>query len=243
MSYSIYAFALLTRNGKTGKPLVDAEHLAFALAGAALADLTGAGKLTLVKRKIQVADVAPVNDAVLDSVLMRIRKEPKARTPRWWIDHLRSKTLVSQVLDELVTRGDLTKSTVRVMDLFPVDRYALRDETESARIRAAIEESLSGGQATGATAATTVMLLDATGLLRKQFGRTSGKTVRSVIEGMPMDIPGAPRGHTASFAMLHQMQLQTQIQIQIQLQQQLQMDITQAISNSSSGGVMGPPVG
>ena len=130
-------------------------HLDHGLAGALLAGLSVAGRITVARGSVVVLDPAPTGDPLDDAALHRIARDP-ARDARDWVVRLGHR-LPPVVLDRLVRTGRLRRESGRVLRVLPRERYPTPDGRESPavtharrRLRAAV---LAAGPADPPTAA------------------------------------------------------------------------------------------
>ncbi|PZS35105.1 MAG: GPP34 family phosphoprotein [Pseudonocardiales bacterium] len=159
---------LIAYNGETGKASTGAAELDCGLAGAVLVELTLAGRIDVVDRKVRVVNAAPSGVPLIDGVLERIARERKARKPEWWVAKLR-RDVRQRVLVPLVQRGVLREDRHRVMGLFSVRRYPSVDPATEAAARARLGLAMVKGAAPEPRTAALASLLHACGLSRKVF--------------------------------------------------------------------------
>jgi hypothetical protein len=180
---STTAFSLLARDDDSGKLLIDTQRFDLGLAGAALFDLSIAGRITLDGKTIAVVDRTPIEPSCLGAVLARIVAEVKPRSPRWWIQKLAAKQLRQAVLADLIAAGALRRTTKEVLGLFPSERFVPADPAAEAEVRRVVEAVLRGERTPDPASSNVIMLLDVTGLLRRQFGKHPARVVKSIVAG------------------------------------------------------------
>lgn len=106
----------------SGRPLLGSDRFGLTLAAALLADLATAGRIDELDRRIVVLDPAPTGDRLADGALDRIRTARPARAQRW-VQRLSGRGLRRRAVDAAVAAGLLTRTTARLLGLFPVARY------------------------------------------------------------------------------------------------------------------------
>lgn len=159
---------LIAYYGETGKASTGAGELDCGLAGAVLVELTLAGRIDVVDRKVRITNAAPTGDQIIDGVLDRIARERKARKPEWWVAKLR-RGIRKAVLVQLIQRGVLREDRHRVMGLFPARRYPSVDPATETAARARLGMAVLKGLEPDTRTAALASLLHACGLSRKVF--------------------------------------------------------------------------
>src|SRR5690349_10237042 len=110
---------LLSFDDTTGKPVIPANYLDYAVSGAQLLELSFAGRLAVDHGHLRMISSTPVGDPVLDPMLARIRAELKSHPTEWWVYHFASHERRDHVLDQLVDRGLLSRNRHRVLGVIP----------------------------------------------------------------------------------------------------------------------------
>ena len=116
---------LLAWDPVRGRPVIRQAYLGYGLAGAALADLEAAGRVTVERGdRIAVTTPLPLNDPVLDTALAALpgpAKRNGVRAHRW----VRRMGRSSQGLcvRRLEERGALRREARRALGLFPHTRF------------------------------------------------------------------------------------------------------------------------
>lgn len=170
-----------------GRKGVDGTTFDAGIAGAVLADLALRGCVSLSNDRVAVvpADVSlPTDDQnVLAGTLGWIAGEPKPRSAKWWITKTKGARLTETVATSLLELGILGQERRKALGLFPTTRYPELDGRIEADIRQDLDDVLAGVIAPNPYLATLVALLDATGALKKQYGRVPKEIVRGITEG------------------------------------------------------------
>jgi hypothetical protein len=122
-------------------------------------------------------------DAILADALMQIRAEARPHPASWWVSKLKGKPLRTAVMSALVASGALTRVDRTVLGLFPSVSYPEVDGATETVLRDQISAVLAGTSAPTPSSAALIALLDASGALRKQFGRIPKETVRQITAG------------------------------------------------------------
>ncbi|MEX2972804.1 GPP34 family phosphoprotein [Streptomyces sp. C184] len=117
---------LLALDPVRGRPRNNSRHLQWGLAGAALAELEAAGRLTVERGgRITVVNPLPPGDPVLDGALAALPVPAKQRRgvpAQRWVQ--RSGRPVQELcLRRLVARGALRRESRRALGLFPYERF------------------------------------------------------------------------------------------------------------------------
>ena len=159
-----------TRGGST--------ELDCGIAGAALSELSLAGRIGVVDGRVRVTDSAPTGDPESDAALARIAGETKARKPDWWVDKLRHGQR-NRLLARLVEGGVLRMERQDVLWLFSLRRYFAIDPRVTSVTRLRLEHVVVRGGHPDARTAALVTLLHACGLTRRAFPELDGKQLKT----------------------------------------------------------------
>jgi hypothetical protein len=147
------------------------------IAGAALSELSLAGRIDLVDGRVRVIDNAPTGDPDSDAALARIAAEGSGRKPDWWIGKLRHGQR-NRLLNRLVDRGVLRMELQNVLWLFSVRRYFAMDPRIRSVTRSRLEYAVLRGGDPDARTAALVALLNACGLTRRAFPELDRKQLK-----------------------------------------------------------------
>jgi hypothetical protein len=159
---------LLFLDDVAGSVRGDSVALEYGLAGAQLLELTLAGRIDVVDKRLVVLNPEPIGDADLDRMLERINDKKRPPKPNTVVA-MQVKSLKKPYLARLAEQGLISEERRRLLGIIPVRRYpavdsVVEDETTS-RLRAAL---IDGADPEPRTAALVTLLL-ATGLLKKVF--------------------------------------------------------------------------
>ncbi len=164
------ALLLLALDDRTGKNRAGAA-LPFGLAAAALVDLALRGHLRLQNEAIAVGETAPTGNSVLDDAEALIAAEAKPKKPAVWVGVVaqKIKKLPDRVAAPLVERRVLRAEEGKVLGLFPVTRYPLRDRSIERDLHDHIRRVASGSLRTDDRAAALIALVNSCGILKTVF--------------------------------------------------------------------------
>jgi len=172
--------ALLALREDTGRPLVGWLHLQYGFAGAILAELAIAGRITLEDERLVLTSTVPLGDLESDRALAMFAEESKPRRPGWWVGKLGKNKLRKDVLDGLVERGLVHDESAKVLGIFPVVRLPEAQPLVELQVRDRIQLALDGGSISDRTAAL-IGLASGTGLLKKLFPEADKKRVKAIL--------------------------------------------------------------
>jgi hypothetical protein len=169
-------YLLLALDDATGRPLLSAQHLQFALAGASVAELTLQGALDVSdgadggqQGRFHVTGRATPSDPVQREALELTRD----RKPRDAIRKIGQGSFAGRLREALqqglAARGVLREEQVKILGLFPSTTWPVHDPAPEAAVRARVLAALTGSAAPGEETAALVSLLLATDLTRKIF--------------------------------------------------------------------------
>ncbi|MFD9208473.1 GPP34 family phosphoprotein [Streptomyces sioyaensis] len=117
---------LLALDPVRGRPRNNPRHLQWGLAGAALAELEAAGRLTVERRgRITVVNPLPPGHPVLDAALAALPAPAKQRRgvpAQRWVQRA-GRPVRELCLRRLVERGALRRESRRALGLFPYERF------------------------------------------------------------------------------------------------------------------------
>lgn len=176
---------LLLTDDVTGKPLVDGQRLALALAGAVLVELVLAERLTVTDAgrwgsgsRVAVSSTAPLDDAVLEEALHRAGQKRQPVAAQSLLSAL-ARQLPDALRARLVDRGILRAEQGRVLGIFPTRSWPAADSRHEAQVRAALWDVVVQGRTPTDREVCLVALLHAVGQVPKQFA-TAGMTSRQL---------------------------------------------------------------
>ncbi len=164
-----------------GTPLTDGTHLDHGLGGGLLLELALAGRVDVADKKVVVLDLSPTGDPLVDTALMRIVAEDKARKPGYWVSKFAKETR-PQVLDKLVADGILRVEKDKVLWVFPRTKYPTAHGVEPVQETAArdrMRQAVLGSGPVEERTAALCALVAATDLDRKVFADLDRKTVQA----------------------------------------------------------------
>jgi hypothetical protein len=176
------AFALLQVESD-GRKSTDVQTLDAGLAGAVLADLALRGTVSLQSGLVTVVNGASTGDPVLDGVVGLIAAAGTPRKAKWWVSRLAKRQLRDDVFAGLIADGVLHVEQGRALGIFPTTKYPEQDGGPETLLRAGITDVLEQRAAPTPFTAAVIGLLDATGTLRKQFGKVDRGLVRDITSG------------------------------------------------------------
>ena len=157
---------LIGHDDYNGRPLAAANLLDSALAGAILAELALAGRITIARGEVIVADNRAWQDPVTDRALSEIVRRGDGHYARAWLEHIRPQVR-EQVGDRLVSAGALRRESSRGLSLRMTVRWPGRDPNRVAaprvRLAAVLERS---DQPLDIRNATLAALVRASGMIR-----------------------------------------------------------------------------
>ncbi|SOE12887.1 Golgi phosphoprotein 3 (GPP34) [Streptomyces sp. 2323.1] len=117
---------LLALDPVRGRPRNNSRHLQWGLAGAALAELEAAGRISVERGgRITVVNPLPPGDPVLDGALAALPPPAKQRRgvpAQNWVQRA-GRPVQELCLRQLVARGALRRESRRALGLFPYERF------------------------------------------------------------------------------------------------------------------------
>ncbi|WIB36964.1 MULTISPECIES: GPP34 family phosphoprotein [unclassified Curtobacterium] len=174
------ALLLVRPDGKVG---LTEQGITVGLGGAVVGELALRGLLTYEHPHV-IARKAPLTgDPLLDGPFTEIVATPKSRRAGFWVGRFGKNALRIAVLEGLAERGILDREERRALGIFRSTVYPERDGGPEKALRAGIADVLEGRLLPTPFTAALIGLLDATGTLRKQFGKVDRAIVRRITEG------------------------------------------------------------
>lgn len=178
MATLVEELLLLAYDDATGRDR-SGGFLEIGLSGAIMLELTLAGRLDVVDKKVKVLDPSPVGDALLDDRLAAIAAD-KPRAPKAVVERT-AKGLKRTVLDTLVAAGVLRHRRDTALGIFPLHRYLPNDPAAEADARARLTAAVDAARASDARTAALAALVYAMKLERVTFpGRKVGPTRKAL---------------------------------------------------------------
>ncbi|MBM3842196.1 MAG: GPP34 family phosphoprotein [Verrucomicrobia bacterium] len=154
--------ALLALDDASGKRLpMPTLGFSYALAGAALCDLSHLGRIDTDPAALTVLSTAPTGDPILDEVLKVLAADRTPEPVGSWLGILaqRSAWLEAAADDRLVERGILRREESKVLWVFGVRRYPTVDNHERIEVRTRLRALILGDDLPDPRDATLLSLL------------------------------------------------------------------------------------
>lgn len=176
----------------------------FAAAGAALLELTLAGRVDLVDGEITAVDTTPLGVPALDETLATVAD----RGPESAKKLLRAlkKPAYNGAVDALVEGGILRGERHRALGLVPVPRYFRNDNTLDDQLREQLKEVVEGGTEPDERTAALALLASSAKLHKHAFPGIDAKVVKRRTEELSAGDWAAPTVRKAVEAMQYEMQ-------------------------------------
>lgn len=185
-------FFLIAHDDHTGRGLLDADVLAVGLAGAVLAGLVLAGRVTVLDGKVALMDERPAGDPIGDPLIAALRQEGEQRTVRAWIDELRD-GLTATVAEDLEARGVIRPVVARQpVHRRPRVRYPAVAPVRAVRPRVRLGHALGRAVRVDARTALLAAIVRATGLAG-WFIDVYGPPVRGQLARISANLPPSLR--------------------------------------------------
>lgn len=178
MTTLVEELLLLAYDDATGRDR-SGGYLGLGLSGAIVLELTLAGRLDVVDKKVEVLDASPVGEALLDERLAAIAAD-KPRVPKSVVERT-AKGLKPIVLESLVKDGVLRHERDKALGIFPLHRYLPNDPAAEADARARLAAAVDAGRAEDPRTAALASLVYALRLERTAFpDRKAGPTRKAL---------------------------------------------------------------
>jgi Golgi phosphoprotein 3 len=158
------------------------QALGYALAGAALMDLTLRGRLQSDGKNLIVINTAPTGDDVLDEALNKIAASKRPRNAGHWVSSLSIRKHQQRLEDRLVRRGVLRREEHRFLGIFPSDRYPEQDRSSEQATRERIRRVVLAVDEADPRTTTLISLAQATEILERLFRRDERKIARQRVK-------------------------------------------------------------
>jgi golgi phosphoprotein 3 len=184
---------LLALKNESGR--LATQYSELALAGAMLAELVLAGRVSLeAKRRswlVQVADPRPLGDPLIAECQERLAAAPRRASLQAWVERLaRLKHLRHRVAQRLCERGILRAEENRVLVVFRRKDYPEVDPAPERRILERLRAAIFSDEAkVEARTAALVSLAHAADLLKPAFGGREVRARRKRIEQIAQSEP------------------------------------------------------
>lgn len=167
-------YLLLALDDTSGRPLLSAQYLQFALAGASVAELTLRGALVVSDGadggragRFRVTGRATPSDPVQREVLDLMNERRPKDAIRKAGQGSFARRLRDSLQRELAARGVLREEQIRILGLFPSSTWTTHDPAPEAAVRDRVLAALTGSADVDERTAALVSLLLATDLIRK----------------------------------------------------------------------------
>ncbi|MFD7308105.1 GPP34 family phosphoprotein [Promicromonospora sp. NPDC059942] len=169
-------YLLLALDDTSGRPLIGAPQLQFALAGAAVAELMLRGALDVSdgvdggqKGRFRVTGRATPSDPLQHEILALLDgRKPKDAIRKIGQGSF-ARTLRETLQQALAARGVLREEQVKVLGLFPSTTWKSHDPAPEAAVRERVLAALTGSADLDEATAALISLLHATDLVRRLF--------------------------------------------------------------------------
>jgi hypothetical protein len=174
---------LLSLDDKTGAhlPLLP-EALGYGLAGAILADLEMAGRVSTSGKMVEVVNPAPTGNPLLDPWLERIGAETKLHPIPYWLSIFSDEkpAIEETALGHLIERGILKREEKKILWVFGLRRYPTIHNEERVEVRTRLANLIRGEEIPPHFDATLISLLSGCSLLASIFsnGELEGRSER-----------------------------------------------------------------
>lgn len=173
-------YLLLALDDASGRPLLSAQHLQFALAGASVAELTLSGALNVSdgadggrKGRFHVTGRATPSDPLQREILDLMHERRPKDAIRKIGQGSFAKRLRETLQKGLAARGVLREEQIKILGLFPSTAWPAHDPAPEAGVRERVLLALTGSEPgslqPGGPTAALISLLLATDLIRKVF--------------------------------------------------------------------------
>jgi plasmid stability protein len=153
-------------------------HANPALAGAVLLDVLHSGAVEVEDGHLTGTAGTALPQGVLSEVATTIAEEPRPRSTRWWVDHLRGrlKPFFPRLANRLVQAGVLTEQQHKVLGLFAsTPRFPERDQAPEKEVRERLRAVLVGERTPEPDDAALAGLAGAAGLVATVVGKEHRK--------------------------------------------------------------------
>jgi hypothetical protein len=123
--------------------LIISAKLRFGLAGSELVRLAAAGRVDIVRGRIELRDSAPTGDPLLDEALASMADGRRRPTAKAWVARNRP-GLVARYLARAELNGVIQEHKRKALGFIPVTRWRVLDVARAAQARARLEAAAAG---------------------------------------------------------------------------------------------------
>ncbi len=118
-------FILLVYDDSKGRPVINGNGFLYSLAGAVLLELTYKQKISVRDKCVYVNNYKTSGDIVLDRIMEQIRKSPKNKKIKYWVQKIgfKGNRLKKAILTQMVDARVYRKEEYKIMGLINCYRY------------------------------------------------------------------------------------------------------------------------
>lgn len=168
----IEEIALLSLDDETGAQLpLPPFALGLGMAGAVLADLSIAGRISTDGPQVKVINAEPTGNPLLDPWLALIAKDTQNHSVHYWLSILANekKQIESEALAHLIDRGILKREDKKILWVLGLRRYPTIHNEERVEVRTRLGRLILSDDPPSHFDATLISLLDGCELLNTIF--------------------------------------------------------------------------
>ncbi|MGD0707359.1 MAG: GPP34 family phosphoprotein [Anaerolineaceae bacterium] len=182
-------FLLSLREKKKNIGFSSTFALTYSLAGALMAELALAKKVTVNSEKKAIAlDTSPVDDPCAQEMLEAIQNSPRPKKMSHWIDVFgsHSKKLQNSLMDALVAKGVVKEEKKRYLWVIPYKEYSQLNASAKFSSKEHLRRIVLGGEEADEHSVALLSLLYSAGLLEHIFTedevKASIKQVKEIVK-------------------------------------------------------------
>jgi Golgi phosphoprotein 3 len=173
---------LLAIDDETGKLSSQMQAADLGTAAAVLLELLITGRIDTVDGKIRVIDDNPTGNIIFDQALSAIRDSKKPHDAKHWVRNISKARVKDQVLDQLIARNIVRKEAHRMLWIFPIDRFPVKNPAPENDLRETLRKVVIDGYDPDVRSAALIGLLKATNLTGTVFNKDERKAYKKRID-------------------------------------------------------------
>jgi len=177
---------LLALDDDKGNFVADNISLNYALAGAAIFELTTKEKITVASDKLKVKSPRKLNEKSLDYCLEQLAAAKKEKTTKSWIETLgnRGKNIRKLSVEKLIDKRILQEKEDKILWIFPTTNYPTKNAKPENDIRAKLKDIILRRAEANTEEFMLISLVESCGLNKEVYGKDFAKEHKQRIKQM-----------------------------------------------------------